>query len=161
MTTLSTTNTNTFDADTIETVTIGVSGYYDITAWGAQGGNGRSGGRGGLGAMASGDIYLQAGARLEIVVGARGSNGGQAGGGGGGGSFVIETNDGSHAVNINEVIAGGGGGGAGFTLAAGGAGSALPTGGAGGGTVVAQGTPEDVAQVEGSYTGRYLKEMLK
>ena len=36
-----------------------------------------------------------------------------------------------------------------------------PEGGAGGGTVVAQGTPEDVAQVEGSYTGRYLKEMLK
>ena len=36
-----------------------------------------------------------------------------------------------------------------------------PEGGAGGGTVVAQGTPEDVAQVEGSYTGRYLKDMLK
>ena len=36
-----------------------------------------------------------------------------------------------------------------------------PEGGAGGGTVVAQGTPEDVAQVEGSYTGSYLKDMLK
>lgn len=36
-----------------------------------------------------------------------------------------------------------------------------PEGGADGGTVVAQGTPEDVAQVEGSYTGRYLKDMLK
>ncbi|MDK8476521.1 MULTISPECIES: excinuclease ABC subunit UvrA [unclassified Corynebacterium] len=35
-----------------------------------------------------------------------------------------------------------------------------PEGGAGGGTVVAQGTPEKVAQVEGSYTGGYLKEML-
>ncbi|WP_018296333.1 excinuclease ABC subunit UvrA [Corynebacterium lubricantis] len=35
-----------------------------------------------------------------------------------------------------------------------------PEGGNGGGTVVAQGTPEDVAQVEGSYTGKYLKEML-
>ena len=36
-----------------------------------------------------------------------------------------------------------------------------PEGGAGGGTVVAQGTPEDVVQVEGSYTGSYLKDMLK
>ena len=36
-----------------------------------------------------------------------------------------------------------------------------PEGGAGGGTVVAQGTPEDVAQVDGSYTGGYLKGMLK
>ena len=36
-----------------------------------------------------------------------------------------------------------------------------PEGGNQGGTVVAQGTPEDVAQVEGSYTGRYLKKMLE
>ena len=35
-----------------------------------------------------------------------------------------------------------------------------PEGGSGGGTVVAQGTPEDVAQVEGSYTGGFLKEMV-
>lgn len=35
-----------------------------------------------------------------------------------------------------------------------------PEGGAGGGTVVAQGTPEKVAQAEGSYTGVYLKEVL-
>ncbi|MBK4148763.1 excinuclease ABC subunit UvrA [Corynebacterium macginleyi] len=35
-----------------------------------------------------------------------------------------------------------------------------PEGGAGGGTVVAQGTPEKVAQAEGSYTGVYLKEIL-
>ncbi|QNE89492.1 excinuclease ABC subunit UvrA [Corynebacterium incognita] len=35
-----------------------------------------------------------------------------------------------------------------------------PEGGAGGGTVVAEGTPEDVAQVKGSYTGQFLKEML-
>ena len=66
----------------IETVTIGVSGYYDITAEGAQGGRGSNdfpssaglggGGAGGLGAMASGDVYLQAGAKLEIVVGGAG-----------------------------------------------------------------------------------------
>lgn len=35
-----------------------------------------------------------------------------------------------------------------------------PEGGAGGGNVVATGTPEQVAEVKGSYTGKYLKEML-
>ena len=35
-----------------------------------------------------------------------------------------------------------------------------PEGGSGGGTVVAEGTPEQVAQAEGSYTGRYLKKLL-
>ncbi|MDO5077938.1 excinuclease ABC subunit UvrA [Corynebacterium sp.] len=35
-----------------------------------------------------------------------------------------------------------------------------PEGGAGGGTVVAAGTPEDVAQVSGSYTGMFLRELL-
>ncbi|MBD5806956.1 excinuclease ABC subunit UvrA [Lactobacillus sp. 0.1XD8-4] len=35
-----------------------------------------------------------------------------------------------------------------------------PEGGAGGGNIVATGTPEEVAEVKESYTGRYLKEML-
>lgn len=35
-----------------------------------------------------------------------------------------------------------------------------PEGGAGGGTVVAKGTPEEVAQVSKSHTGAYLKKML-
>nr|WP_238397259.1 excinuclease ABC subunit UvrA [Corynebacterium godavarianum] len=35
-----------------------------------------------------------------------------------------------------------------------------PEGGSGGGTVVAQGTPEDVAAVEGSFTGEYLHKVL-
>ncbi len=35
-----------------------------------------------------------------------------------------------------------------------------PEGGDGGGTIVAQGTPEEVAQVEASYTGQYLKRKL-
>ncbi|GAD85153.1 excinuclease ABC subunit UvrA [Nocardia asteroides] len=35
-----------------------------------------------------------------------------------------------------------------------------PEGGSGGGTVVATGTPEDVAEVSGSYTGQFLKEVL-
>ena len=36
-----------------------------------------------------------------------------------------------------------------------------PEGGDGGGTIVAQGTPEEVAQCEKSYTGQYLKSYLK
>jgi excinuclease ABC subunit A len=36
-----------------------------------------------------------------------------------------------------------------------------PEGGDGGGFVVASGTPEEVAAVEGSYTGQYLKNYLK
>lgn len=36
-----------------------------------------------------------------------------------------------------------------------------PEGGAGGGNVVATGTPEQVAEVKGSYTGKYLKAMLE
>ena len=36
-----------------------------------------------------------------------------------------------------------------------------PEGGERGGTVVAQGTPEEVAQVEGSYTGAFVKKMLE
>lgn len=35
-----------------------------------------------------------------------------------------------------------------------------PEGGGGGGTVVAEGTPEDVAKVAGSYTGQFLSEVL-
>ena len=36
-----------------------------------------------------------------------------------------------------------------------------PEGGEGGGVIVATGTPEDIARVEGSHTGRYLKDLLK
>jgi excinuclease ABC subunit A len=36
-----------------------------------------------------------------------------------------------------------------------------PEGGTRGGTVVAAGTPEDVAAVPGSYTGQYLKPLIK
>ena len=35
-----------------------------------------------------------------------------------------------------------------------------PEGGSGGGTVVATGTPEEVARVDGSYTGQFLKKKL-
>lgn len=36
-----------------------------------------------------------------------------------------------------------------------------PDGGSNGGRIVAEGTPEDVAKVSGSYTGQYLKKMLE
>ena len=35
-----------------------------------------------------------------------------------------------------------------------------PDGGIGGGRVIAEGTPEDVAKIKGSYTGEFLKKML-
>ena len=35
-----------------------------------------------------------------------------------------------------------------------------PEGGSGGGTVVAAGTPEEICEVEKSYTGQYLKGIL-
>ena len=35
-----------------------------------------------------------------------------------------------------------------------------PEGGDGGGTIVAEGTPEEVAQCEASFTGQYLKRVL-
>ena len=35
-----------------------------------------------------------------------------------------------------------------------------PEGGDGGGTVIAEGTPEEVAEVKESYTGQFLKKIL-
>ena len=36
-----------------------------------------------------------------------------------------------------------------------------PEGGDGGGRIIASGSPEEVAKVKGSYTGKYLKDILK
>ncbi|MBE9066774.1 hypothetical protein IQ260_08925 [Leptolyngbya cf. ectocarpi LEGE 11479] len=36
-----------------------------------------------------------------------------------------------------------------------------PEGGDRGGQIIAEGTPEEVAQVESSYTGHYLKQVLE
>ena len=36
-----------------------------------------------------------------------------------------------------------------------------PEGGDGGGRIIAKGRPEEVVKVKGSYTGRYLKVILK
>ena len=115
----------------IHTYTIGTTGTYDITDDGAQGGAALIADKsGGAGAAVGGDIVLQAGTKLEIVVGGEGVNG-EGGGGGGGGSFVIETHNGTGAVDIILAVAGGGGGG-GENLG-GGSGRTGPTGGHGGG----------------------------
>ncbi len=129
-----------FTSPGIHTYTIGTTGTYDITADGAQGGAASwyLGGLGGAGAVVSGDVYLQAGAVLEIVVGGEGGSGvgpftdstRSGAGGGGGGSFVIETNDGTSSVDTILAVAGGGGGGGANTN--GGGGGTSPTGGNGG-----------------------------
>jgi excinuclease ABC subunit A len=36
-----------------------------------------------------------------------------------------------------------------------------PEGGDGGGTIIGVGTPEEIMKVENSYTGKYLKKILK
>jgi hypothetical protein len=120
------------------TFTVQTTGTYDITAYGAQGG-GANGATGGLGAEISGDFNLVAGEVLTIVVGGQGAAGGNQGGGGGGGSFVIETFNGTEAVDTPLVVAGGGGG-AGNLKAAGGA-----SNGGSGGTSTSGGS--------GNYTG--------
>ena len=36
-----------------------------------------------------------------------------------------------------------------------------PEGGDGGGEIIAQGTPEEIAEISGSYTGKYLQQILQ
>ena len=36
-----------------------------------------------------------------------------------------------------------------------------PEGGTGGGTVIAEGTPEDIAETPGSHTGKFLADVLE
>jgi len=119
-----------FTTPGIQTYTIGASGNYDITADGAQGGmDGLA--AGGAGVSTTGDVFLEAGTKLEIVVGGEGSAG--AGGGGGGGSFVIETFNGTTTVDTILEVAGGGGGAGGIGGGLGASGRTGPTGGVGGG----------------------------
>src|SRR5579872_5540229 len=111
-------------------ITVGTTGTYNITTYGAQGGASANGNAGGLGGKEQGTVLLTAGERLEIIVGGKGQSGytghayGSSAGGGGGGSFVL-LNSGSGTYSL--LIAGGGGGGA--TGTAGAAGGS--TGGAG------------------------------
>ena len=98
-----TNNITTFSYDGhIDTFTAPAAGTYEITAIGAQGGNGSRGG--GDGEQVVGDFQLTQGEVLQIAVGGTGSNN-AGGGGGGGGSFVVAP--GSVAL---EVAGGGGGG---------------------------------------------------
>ena len=93
--------------------TIPVSGIYDVTVAGAQGG-GNPAAPGGLGAIVHGNVFLTGGTLLDIFVG--GIAGPSAhGAGGGGGSFVLLDNP------VSPLAIGGGGGGAGGYLGASGA----------------------------------------
>ena len=79
------------------------TGTYEVTAIGAQGGNGNGEFVGGLGAEIQGTFTFDAGMTLQLVVGQMGgSNLGN--GGGGGGSFVVDLS------NDPLLVAGGGGG---------------------------------------------------
>ena len=90
----------------IQQWTVTQSGVYRIEARGAQG---ESGGafEGGLGASISGNIQLEEGQIVDVVVGQMGSSDG-CNGGGGGGSFVVL--EGAIDVQSILVAAGGGGG---------------------------------------------------
>ncbi len=99
-------NAATFDyTGAVVSYTVPTSGLYDVTAAGGQGGDGgQIPVMGGAGATISGDIFLTAGARLDVVVGGQGLPG--DGGGGGGGSFIFVP-----ASSLPLLVAGGGGGG--------------------------------------------------
>ena len=131
----------------IQDFTVAASGEYDLVLDGAQGGNGYMG-VGGDGAAVGGDIYLQAGEKLEIVVGGVGANGNYSGGGGGG-SFVFEVGAGG-----DELLAVAGGGGGGGSFGGGGVGIATKgTGGQGGGISAGAGGAPGVAGGGGRYGG--------
>jgi hypothetical protein len=88
----------------IQKLTIPDSGYYRIQAWGAAGGPGGSRATGGSGAIIRGDVLLEKGEVINIIVG-QNTPGTNEGSGGGGGSFVWrDSND------QPLIIAGGGGG---------------------------------------------------
>ena len=136
-----------------QTFTAGAAGIYHIEVDGAAGGSTNGGNAGGSGAIVSGDIYLQAGAKLQVVVGGQGERDQRSGGagGGGGGSFAIETFDGMQMVQLDEVIAGGGGGGGG--RGGGGGGRTVGSGGNGGGSNAGSGGMDGAAGTGGRYSG--------
>ena len=95
-----------------QSVSIGQSGTYDITAYGGQGGAGGDSSGGGLGAEEGGAFQLTAGEKLKIIVGGAGGAGGNAySGGGGGGATAILANTGINGAYVPLLVAGGGGGG--------------------------------------------------
>jgi hypothetical protein len=116
---------------TIQEYTVPVSGFYQLTASGAQGGS--SGfNQGGRGARMQGYVYLQANDKLRILVGGRGGDAESptysefSNGGGGGGATSIVRVSGSSVEPL--IFAGGGGGGSQDMV--GGPGLTSPDGGA-------------------------------
>ena len=132
-------NSLVFEKPTHYTVNITKTGYYELEAWGAQGGQTKTTVyRGGYGSYVSGMTYLEAGTTLHIYVGGKGQNayyyyqsvnGGYNGGGygrgknsyvasGGGGATHIATEEGllseMSAKTSKILIVAGGGGGAGY-----------------------------------------------
>ena len=99
------------------------SGYYQVTAYGAQGG----GSDGGLGAMIQGEFEFEEGDYLDILVGQRGEDDGSNNFAGGGGSFI------EHNGNL-IIVAGGGGGAEGSSNQDDAAGLTSTSGGAGDGS---------------------------
>jgi hypothetical protein len=87
----------------LQTVTFPDSGWYAITAAGAQGGTGSSTYSGGLGAEIYGEFYFDAGDQIVVAVGQEGSSV-SSNGGGGGGTWVIDS------AGSPQIVAGGGGG---------------------------------------------------
>lgn len=92
-------NTSTGYTGTIQSWTVPATGTYTIEACGAQ-----SGTAGALGARMRGDIVLNTGEVIRILVGQAGTFSGNESGGGGG-TFVVK-----QVGNVPLVIAGGGGG---------------------------------------------------
>jgi hypothetical protein len=100
------------------------AGYYQIDAYGAQGG---AQGDAGLGAAVGGDIYLAASTKLEVLVGGAGSWFPNYGGSGGGASAVF-------TPALAPLVVAGAGGGASWFGYGGGAGQSGPAYGSHGGT---------------------------
>jgi hypothetical protein len=92
--------------DTVQTYDVLTTGVYDITAAGGQAGGGFTGG-----AVIGGDVHLEAGEILTLLVGGEGSNTDYGGAGGGGGTFVSSSPAGPDNPANLLLVAGGGGGG--------------------------------------------------
>jgi hypothetical protein len=95
----------------IDNVTISTTGLYALDVFGAEGGSNGFFRTGGKGDKAKGNISLDAGTILSILVGQRGenglsgSNGGTFGGGGGGGaSFVVTVLNGTPTPLIRGFL---------------------------------------------------------
>ena len=92
--------------DGIQEWLVPYSGIYSIEVSGAQGGYSTYGYTGGYGAMMSGEVFLESGQLIQILVGQQGGQSGQRAAGGGGGSFVAYNNT---PIIVSSGGSGGGG----------------------------------------------------